>query len=47
MVTIEEVKTRKQIKEFIDFPLSMYKDNPCFVPPLYGDEKAMFKNNYH
>ena len=47
MITIEEVKTRKQIKEFIDFPLNMYKDNPYFVPPLYGDEKAMFKDNYH
>ena len=47
MITIEEVKTRKQIKEFINFPLDMYQDNPCFVPPLYGDEKAMFKANYH
>ena len=47
MITIEEVKTRKQIREFINFPLDMYQDNPCFVPPLYGDEKAMFKANYH
>lgn len=46
MIEICEVTTKKQQKEFIDFPLKMYKDNPCFVPPLYGDEKAMFKPNF-
>lgn len=45
MVTIKEVKTRKDVKEFINFPLELYKGNPCFVPPLYGDEKAIFKND--
>ena len=24
----------------------MYKGNPCFVPPLYGDEKQIFSKNY-
>ncbi len=46
MVEIREVKTRKEQKEFIEFPLKLYKDNPCFVPPLYGDEKKMFKKNF-
>lgn len=46
MVEIVEVKTKKQIKEFIEFPLKMYKNNPYFVPPLYGDEKSIFKDNY-
>ena len=45
MITIKEVKSRKQIKEFIEFPLKLYKDNPYFVPPLYMDEKALFKKN--
>lgn len=40
---IREVKTKKDIKEFIEFPLRLYKDNPYFVPPLYADEKALFK----
>ena len=39
MVEIREVKGRKEIKRFIEFPLKMYKNNPYFVPPLYGDEK--------
>jgi len=46
MIKVEEVKTKKQQKEFLDFPLKMYKDNPCFVPPLYGDEKKMFKKGF-
>ena len=43
MIEIREVKTKKDIKEFIEFPLRLYKGNPCFVPPLYMDEKALFK----
>lgn len=47
MIEIKEVKTKRQIKEFIEFPLNLYKGNSNFVPPLYGDEKALFKSNYH
>lgn len=46
MVVVLEVKTRKQKKEFLNFPLKMYKDNPYFVPPLYIDEKKIFNKNY-
>ena len=46
MVNVVEVKTSKQKKEFLNFPIEMYKDNPCFVPPLYGDEKKIFRDDY-
>ncbi len=46
MIQIKEVKTKKEQKKFIDFPLELYKDNDCFVPPLYGDEKSMFKPGF-
>ena len=46
MITIKEVQTKKEQKQFIDFPLRLYKDNPYFVPPLYGDEKSMFKKDF-
>ena len=47
MLEIREVKTRKEIKDFINFPVNiLYKNNPYFVPPLYSDEKKMFKKNY-
>lgn len=44
MLRIKEVKTSKDIKEFINFPLKLYKGNPHFVPPLYGDEKKLLKS---
>lgn len=46
-ITIKEVKTKKDIREFLNFPLRLYRDCPYFVPPLYSDEKQMFKPDYH
>lgn len=46
MLEIVEVKTRKQIKDFLNLPLKMYKGVEPFVPPLYSDELKMFKKNY-
>ena len=46
MLEIAEVQTKKQIKDFLDFPLKLYKGNKSFVPPLYGDEKKMFRADY-
>ncbi len=44
MLEIREVKTRKDIKEFIEFPLRLYKNCPYFVPPLYSDEKKLLES---
>lgn len=46
MLKIVEVKTRKQRKDFVNFPLKLYKKNPYFVPPLYADEMSLFKKNH-
>lgn len=46
MITVSEVKTKKQQREFMDFPLELYKDEPNFVPPLYMDEKKMFRRDF-
>lgn len=46
MITIEEVLTRKQRKEFLEFPLKLYKGNPYFAPPLMMDERKLFKKNF-
>ncbi|MBQ8320718.1 MAG: N-acetyltransferase [Clostridia bacterium] len=42
------VLTRKDRKEFVEYPLRLYKDNPYFVPPFYADEMSLFtpKNIY-
>ncbi len=42
MIDILEVKTKKQIKEFVDFPTKLYKDNPYYVPPIRMDEINLF-----
>ena len=39
MITIKEIKTKKEQRIFIDFPVSLYKDNPYFVPTLAIDER--------
>ncbi len=46
MIEIKEVKTKREQKAFVEFPLKLYKGCKWFVPPLYGDEMKMFKPNY-
>lgn len=41
MLEIREVKTKRDIKEFIEFPLRLYRENEYFVPPIYSDEKKL------
>ena len=36
------VSTRRDRYRFVRFPLDLYRDNPYFVPPLWGDEMAIF-----
>jgi len=46
MIEIKEVKSRRQQREFIEFPVKLYWGNPCFAPALYLDEVKIFKKNY-
>lgn len=49
MITVKEVKSGRERKAFLDFPNELYKNNPCYVPPLYMDEKKIFgkQNAYY
>ena len=38
-VTISVVRNRREFKEFLRFPLTLYKDMPAFVPPLIMDDR--------
>lgn len=38
MVTIKEVKTRKQLKTFLLYPQKLYRGCPEFVPSMLGDD---------
>ena len=46
MITIKEVKTRKEQRAFVRFPLDLYKGNPYYVPMLYSGEFDIFKPEY-
>ncbi len=41
-LTIIEVTNRKLLKEFIDFPSSLYADDPCWLPPISIDERKFY-----
>lgn len=47
MYRLVEVKTKREQKDFLDFPLKLYKGNPYFVPCLYGDEKKILRGDWH
>ncbi len=42
MIIIKEVRTKREIREFVEFPFSLYKDNSYWVPPLIQDECEQF-----
>ena len=46
MIEVQEVKTKQQQRQFLNFALDLYKGNPYFVPPLYSDEKKMFGKDF-
>ena len=46
MIEIIKVQTRRQQREFLKFPLKLYKGNPCFTPPLMMDERKIFHKNF-
>lgn len=39
-LTVEAVEDRRGLRAFIRFPETLYRDDPCWVPPLRGDERA-------
>lgn len=47
MVEIIEVKTKNQQKEFVDFPIKLYKDCKNFVPALKIAEFNIFSKKEH
>jgi len=41
-IVLREVANRKDLKAFVKFPFSLYKDNDYWVPPLIMDEMEIF-----
>ncbi|MFS4491589.1 GTP cyclohydrolase [Maribacter sp. 2308TA10-17] len=42
MVTLKEAVTKSDLKQFVKFPFSLYKDSRYWVPPIINDELETF-----
>ncbi|NAW51145.1 GTP cyclohydrolase [Elizabethkingia argentiflava] len=41
-ITLKKVTNNKMLIDFINFPMSLYKDNPYYVPSFIQDEKQIW-----
>lgn len=44
MISVKQAKTEEELKNFVTFPFSLYKDNPYWVPPIIKDELETFNS---
>ncbi len=42
MVTLKEAVSKSELKQFVKFPFTLYKDSPYWVPPIIADELETF-----
>lgn len=42
MIEVKEIKSKKELKEFILFSFDLFKDNPYWIPPIIADELETF-----
>jgi GNAT superfamily N-acetyltransferase len=42
MVTLKEAVTKSELKKFVKFPFTLYKDSPNWIPPIVNDELNSF-----
>ena len=42
MIEVKEAKSAKEMKQFVDLPFEVYKNNPYWVPPIKKDDLASF-----
>lgn len=41
-IELKEVASKSDLRKFVEFPLELYRNCPCFVPPFYRDEFETF-----
>jgi len=44
---IEKVSSKRQLREFIDLPFTLYQDDPLWVPPVKFFQKDLFNRAKH
>ena len=46
-LVIKPVATRREQKQFLELPWTIYRDDPCWVPPLRLNQKEMVGYRHH
>ena len=41
-ITIKEVKTKRDLRRFVQFGIDLYEGNNCYCPPIIFDEMNTF-----
>ncbi|RSK38753.1 GTP cyclohydrolase [Mangrovimonas spongiae] len=44
-ITLKEVKSKNELKDFVKFPFKLYKDSEYWVPPIIADEMATLSSD--
>lgn len=44
-IEVKEVKNKKMLKAFIALPYRLYKNHPCYIPPLRFDEAGTLRRD--
>ena len=51
MIEVKEIKSEKELIDFVEFPFKLYKGNKYWVPSIKKDELKRFekfvKNTFH
>lgn len=45
MITVKEIHSKKELKEFVKFPFKIYKDSKYWVPPIIKQELETFNKD--
>jgi len=45
-ITIKEVKSKRDLRRFVQFGIDLYKGNPYYCPPIFFDEMTPYFAKY-
>jgi len=45
MISVKQAVSKSDLKKFVTFPFSLYKDSPYWVPPMIKDEMETFDSS--
>ncbi len=46
-LVVKRVATRRERKQFLEFPWTLYRNDPYWIPPLRGNQKELVGYRWH